>query len=119
MTLNSFCRPQLSAIACALSLLILLGLSTAEAQSQKKKPAATPSNTKLVSTGQSQFLVTCSGCHGPHAEGGDGPNLHHQGLTEAFINNRVTTGVPDEMPAFKRFTPSQVAAVTAYILSLQ
>jgi mono/diheme cytochrome c family protein len=69
--------------------------------------------------GKPLFMLNCSGCHGAAAQGGDGPDLRHQGLDAAFITNRVTHGVTNEMPAFTRLTSSQISSITAYVRSLQ
>lgn len=75
---------------------------------------------KLVSTGHTLFLTNCSPCHGAQAQGDDGPNLHHQGLTNADVETTVKSGVKGEMPSFShKLSPHDVDAVAAYIRSLQ
>jgi mono/diheme cytochrome c family protein len=99
---------------------VLLGpISALSAQSPPAIGTSTRDEMKLIAIGRKQFLQACSACHGTNAGGGDGPNLHHQSLTESSITYRITHGVKDEMPAFTKLTPNQLTALTKYIQSLQ
>ena len=79
----------------------------------------TPVVTASTVVGKPLFLSNCSGCHGANAQGGEGPNLHHLGLSSSFISSTVTKGIQDQMPAFSKLTPAQLSAVTAYVETLQ
>jgi mono/diheme cytochrome c family protein len=111
LSLNAALLP--TAVLLAITLLSTENSAWSKVDVKKPKPAV---NAEI---GRSVFLTSCSGCHGADAKGGDGPNLHRQGLTESIIIATVSMGVPDEMPAFKKLTPSQISAVATYVLSLQ
>ena len=74
----------------------------------------------LIAQGRALFVTNCSPCHGADAEGDDGPNLHHKGLTDAFIAGAIKTGFKGEMPPFGgKLKAPEVKAVVAYVHSLQ
>jgi ubiquinol-cytochrome c reductase cytochrome c subunit len=83
--------------------------------------SASPSQ---IAQGKELFAVTCSACHGMHAQGtGQGPSL--LGAGAAAVDFQMSTG---RMPAAEvgaenprkpvRFTQAQIYAIAAYIDSL-
>src|SRR5580700_3465183 len=88
---------------------LLLGLLTvpllfAQVPDEKedlKNPVA--GQTEAIAAGQKLYLESCSGCHGPTAEGGRGPNLSHgdqiRGATNRHLMAVLTEGVKgSDMP---------------------
>jgi ubiquinol-cytochrome c reductase cytochrome c subunit len=86
--------------------------------------AAPPANQTQIAQGQALFSTSCSSCHGLNAQGtSQAPSLIGAGA--AAVDFQVSTGrMPakdltaenDRKPA--SFTPSQIAAMAAYIASL-
>jgi cytochrome c oxidase cbb3-type subunit III len=75
--------------------------------------------------GQSIFAVTCAGCHGLDARGGDrGPNIAEspgvQHLSDSQISAIISNGITGTgMPAFRSLSTDQVRALVAYLRTLQ
>lgn len=90
-----------------------------------------PATSTDVAAGQAAFERTCAACHGPGARGTDqGPPLvdkvyepSHHG--DASFLLAVRNGVPQhhwsfgDMPPQPSVTEAEVAAITAYVRSLQ
>ena len=110
-----------------MKLFYLMTLAAAAALAAATSTAAPPStvkpkaaDAKLVSAGHTLFLTNCSPCHGAQAQGDDGPNLHHIGLSDDAIESTVTSGIKDEMPPFgKKLSGNDLKAMVAYVHSLQ
>jgi mono/diheme cytochrome c family protein len=101
-------------------MICLLASAAVTTGAQPKGAKPTPPDPKLVSMGHTLFLSNCSPCHGAQAEGDDGPNLHHIGLTDAFIASTVTNGIKDQMPPFgQKLKAQDLKAVVAFVHSLQ
>jgi len=103
------------AIVAALS----IGADGAAAPSKAGSPNTTPSTVRLIAAGRAQFLRTCAACHGPNAEGGDGPNLHQVNLPKSVVAYDIAHGFKGEMPAFESLNPAQISSITAYVESLK
>ena len=79
----------------------------------------------LAPAGEAIFVANCAVCHGHNAEGGTGPNLtdrfwlHGGEIKDVF--KTVKYGVLDKgMIAWEQsLTPSQIAEVSSYILTLR
>lgn len=81
--------------------------------------APTPTSPALVARGRTLFLDSCAHCHGADATGDEGPDLHGLQVSDRYIANTITRGIPHEMPSFaKKHGPSDLAALTAYLRSL-
>lgn len=70
--------------------------------------------------GRALFLQSCAGCHAADASGDEGPDLRRLAISDAHIALVVTSGIKGEMPSFrKKYGPSEVAALQAYLGSLR
>jgi mono/diheme cytochrome c family protein len=82
--------------------------------------AATPPSPALVKRGRALFLDSCAHCHGADARGDEGPDLHAVPVSDRYIINTITHGIPHEMPSFaKKHGAADLAALTAYVRSLE
>jgi len=76
---------------------------------------------KLIHEGKLLFNSECSGCHGTDAVAGPLPDLRYASKTVHEQFQAIVLGgtrAPQGMPSFaKVFTPEQVRAIEAYILS--
>ena len=78
------------------------------------KPPAAPV------AGRALFLNSCAHCHGSDARGDEGPDLHGIKLDDRTVAETIRKGIKGEMPAFaKKFSPEEVAALIAYLRTLQ
>lgn len=121
--------PALLAAGVALSSAFALGavLRREAARSSQQQPAAerwfeppTPTSPGLVARGRALFLDSCAHCHGADARGDEGPDLHEVQVSDRYIGNIVTHGIPHEMPSFaKKLGAPEIGALTAYIRSLR
>lgn len=74
----------------------------------------------LVARGRALFLDSCAHCHGADARGDEGPDLHDVHVSDRYIANIITHGIPHEMPSFaKKHGAADVTALTAYMRSLE
>lgn len=107
----------IAAIVLALALTSCFGLvATTEGAADRPMSSLSAS----VATGRKLFLDNCAHCHGADARGDDGPDLHNTLVTDEEIADRITHGVPHQMPSFaKKLHTPEIVALTAYIRSLQ
>ncbi|MDT8443691.1 MAG: c-type cytochrome [Desulfuromonadales bacterium] len=72
--------------------------------------------------GQALFAKHCAGCHGAEGKGAFGPDLsgdYAYGKTEMAVQESISSGRPNNMPAFEgKLTPEEIEAVADYILDL-
>ncbi len=81
---------------------------------------ATPTSAGLVARGRTLFLDSCAHCHGADAKGDEGPDLHDVQVSDRYIRNTITRGIPHEMPSFaKKHGADDIAALTAFVRSLK
>ena len=79
-----------------------------------------PSSPALVARGRTLFLSSCAHCHGADATGDEGPDLHDVQVSDRYIKNIITHGIPHEMPSFaKKHGAADIAALTAFVRSLE
>jgi mono/diheme cytochrome c family protein len=79
----------------------------------------TPTSPTLVARGRTLFLDSCAHCHGADARGDEGPDLHEAQVSDRYMANIITHGIPHEMPAFaKKHNAADITALTAYVRSL-
>lgn len=79
-----------------------------------------PTSPALVAAGRKLFLHNCAHCHGIDATGDEGPDLHDVQVSDRYISNLITHGLPHEMPSFaKKLHREEIIALTAYIRSLE
>ena len=64
-------------------------------------------------SGAALFAANCSGCHGDHGQGCIGPSQQADAFP-SLVAGMVTRG-GISMPAFRQFSPAQVAAVADYV----
>ena len=82
--------------------------------------AATPTSPELVARGRKLFLDSCAHCHGADARGDEGPDLHDVQVSDRYIVNIITRGIPHEMPSFaKKHGADDLTALRAYVRSLE
>jgi mono/diheme cytochrome c family protein len=80
----------------------------------------TPTSPSLVATGRKLFLDSCAHCHSADGRGDEGPDLHGVQVSDRYIANIITHGIPHEMPSFaKKLHRDDIAALTAYVRSLE
>ena len=97
------------------------------ARSSHQQPAAerwfepsTPTSPALITHGRTLFLDSCAHCHGAEARGDEGPDLHDVQVSDRYIANIITHGIPHEMPSFaKKHGAADLTALTAYVRSLE
>jgi len=96
--------------------LVFAGLAFAQGEPQnpyKNDPGA-------VEVGRGVFRISCSPCHGIHAEGGRGPNLtlgvYSVGDRDADLFNVIMNGVPySEMRGYAGMGPENVWRIVSYL----
>jgi mono/diheme cytochrome c family protein len=80
----------------------------------------TPTSPQLVASGRKLFLDSCAHCHAADARGDEGPDLHGVEVSDRYIGNIITHGIPHEMPSFaKKLGRPEISALTAYVRSLE
>ncbi len=80
----------------------------------------TPTSPALITKGRALFLDSCAHCHGADATGDEGPDLHGVQVSDRYIANIITRGIPHEMPSFaKKHGAADITALTAYVRSLE
>jgi mono/diheme cytochrome c family protein len=97
------------------------------ARDSQQQPAAerwfeprTPTSPELVTRGRKLFLDSCAHCHGADARGDEGPDLHDVQVSDRYIGNIITHGIPHEMPSFrKKLGEPEITALIAYVRSLK
>lgn len=121
----------LSALAGGLALTTALAmgrvLQRQAARSSHQQPSPerlfegpTPTSPELVARGRTLFLDSCAHCHGADARGDEGPDLHAVQVSDRYIVNIITHGIPHEMPSFaKKHGEDDLTALTAYVRSLE
>lgn len=81
---------------------------------------SSPTSPALVASGRKLFLHNCAHCHGIDASGDEGPDLHDAQVSDRYIANLITHGLPHEMPSFaKKLHHDEIVSLTAYIRSLE
>jgi mono/diheme cytochrome c family protein len=74
-------------------------------------------NDKLIADGIALWKENCQHCHGSKAYPGKAPKLTPDRYKPDFVWDRIHNGFKD-MPAWKElYTPEQVVALVAYVLS--
>ena len=82
--------------------------------------ASTPTSPVLVARGRKLFLDSCAHCHAADARGDEGPDLHDVQVSDRYIANTITRGIPHEMPSFKKkLGDAEITALVAYVRSLE
>jgi mono/diheme cytochrome c family protein len=96
--------------------------STAAASSEPRDPPPPLppellKNEKLIAEGNALWKEQCAHCHGSRAYPGKAPKLTPRRYKPDFVWDRIHNGFKD-MPAWKElYTPDQVIALVAYVLS--
>ncbi|MBK5293618.1 MAG: c-type cytochrome [Acidobacteriia bacterium] len=82
-----------------MAMVLLAGgfLLPAQDNEKKEEDLKNPHEGKAeaVEAGRKQFLNSCSGCHGPNAEGGRGPRLLKSGVVRGSSNRQLFTLIKD------------------------
>ncbi len=80
-------------------------------------PATVLKDPKLIADGIALWKENCQHCHGSKAYPGKAPKLQPHRYKPDFVWDRIHNGFKD-MPAWKElYTPEQVIALVAYVLS--
>jgi mono/diheme cytochrome c family protein len=80
-------------------------------------PATVLKDPKLIADGNVLWKENCQHCHGSKAYPGKAPKLQPHKYKPDFVWDRIHNGFKD-MPAWKElYTPEQVVALVAYVLS--
>jgi len=108
-----------SFLFCLLSVPLLFA-QTPDEKEDIKNPVAGQSD--AIAAGKKLYLEGCSGCHGPTAEGGRGPNLAQgdqiRGATNRHLLSVIGEGVKgSEMPP-SGLPPDKIWQVVAYLRNL-
>jgi mono/diheme cytochrome c family protein len=93
----------------------------AEAEGPRDPPPPLPADilkdAKVVAEGESLWKDTCAHCHGSKAYPGKAPKLQPHRYKPEFVWDRVHNGFRAMPPWKEAYTPEQVVAVVAYVLS--
>ncbi len=116
--MRTYWRPILIAIAA--SALPLAAQHDAAADGKPKHPAM--GDAKAIAAGQKLYATSCTGCHGPTAEGGRGPNLRQRGMWHPLDDDAlfatIKRGVPGaDMPSLN-LPDEQLWQIAAFVRSL-
>ena len=119
-------------VALVASALIVVAAATGAAQTPAESTAAASAeprdpppplppellkNDKLIADGIPLWKENCQHCHGSKAYPGKAPKLTPHRYKPDFVWDRIHNGFKD-MPAWKEiYTPEQVIALVAYVLS--
>ncbi len=99
-----------------LSIVMLLASAPSRAQNVSSR------TDEVVKQGERLFAKSCATeyCHGPRGTPGGAPRLAGRSFDQAYIKNVVMRGVPETgMASFAtRFSPAELAAVVAYVATL-
>lgn len=106
-------------LVCLLGMPLLIGQAPDEKEDLKNPVAGRPA---AITAGKTLYLESCSGCHGPTAEGGRGPNLAKgdqvRGATNRHLLSVITEGVKgSDMPP-SGLPGDQVWQIIAYLRNL-
>jgi PQQ-dependent dehydrogenase (methanol/ethanol family) len=98
----------------------LLFAQTPEEKEDLKNPLA--GQAEAIAAGKRLYLASCSGCHGPTAEGGRGPNLARGEQVRGSTNRRLLSVIRDgvkgsEMPPFP-LPEEKIWQIVAYLRDL-
>jgi len=108
-----------SLLFCLLCAPLLVG-QTAEEKEDLKNPFA--GRPEAIASGKKLYLESCSGCHGPTAEGGRGPNLAQGEQIRGASNRHLLSVIRDgvrgsEMPPF-HLPDEKTWQIVAYLRNL-
>jgi mono/diheme cytochrome c family protein len=80
-------------------------------------PAEVLKDSRVIGQGMALWQEQCAHCHGAKAYPGKAPKLEPHRYKPEFVWDRVHNGFRD-MPAWKDiYTPEQVIAIVAYVMS--
>jgi cytochrome c oxidase cbb3-type subunit 3 len=84
-------------LALCFALLAAVCLLPAQEEEDKEKDITNPleGRPEMVEAGRKLYLTSCSGCHGPNAEGGRGPRLIKSGMVRGSSNRRIFTTIKE------------------------
>jgi mono/diheme cytochrome c family protein len=136
LRMNDRLMPIASVLRVALVATAVLVSPTASAQSPAQAPAESTAaatteprdpppplppevlkDEKLIGEGNALWKEQCAHCHGSRAYPGKAPKLTPRRYKPEFVWDRIHNGFKD-MPAWKElYTPEQVIALVAYVLS--
>lgn len=103
-------------------LLLTLICITAMAAQERGGESNSRTSPADVEAGAKTFRSHCAVCHGPHGEGGRGPNLargqFYHGSSDADLLDNISKGIPStEMPGLF-YSADRIWQIIAYIRSL-
>ena len=102
----------------SLALVLVIAVGPAFAQGDIQNPYK--NDPGAVEVGRGVFRISCSPCHGIHAEGGRGPNLtlgsYAAGDRDIDLYNVIMNGVPySEMRGYAAMGPENVWRIVSYL----
>lgn len=105
--------------ACLLSVSLFFCQAPDEKEDLKNPAAGKP---EAIAAGKKLYLETCSGCHGPTAEGGRGPNLAQGDQVRSATNRHLVSVIKDgvkgsDMPP-SHLPDEKVWQIIAYLRDL-
>src|ERR1700722_8613286 len=108
-----------SLLYCLLCVPLLLAQAPDEKEDLKNPVAGQPA---AIAAGKKLYLESCSGCHGPTAEGGRGPNLAQGDQVRGATNRQLLSVVKDgvkgsEMPP-TQLPDEKIWQIIAYLRNL-
>ncbi len=106
-------------LGCLLSVSLLLGQAPEEKEDLKNPVAG---KAEAIAGGRKLYLESCSGCHGPTAEGGRGPNLARGEQVRGATNRHLLSVIKDglkgsDMPP-SHLPDEKVWQIVAYLRNL-
>jgi mono/diheme cytochrome c family protein len=120
-------RPMGGLVAASAATLLLIAMAVA--QPADPPPAEVPrdpppagladrmKDAALITQGEKLWQDQCTHCHGAKAYPGKAPKLRPRAYTPDFVWDRVHNGFR-AMPAWKDvYSPDEIVAVVAYVLS--
>jgi putative heme-binding domain-containing protein len=108
-----------SLLFCLMGIPLLFGQAPEEKEDLKNPVAG---QADAIAAGKKLYLESCSGCHGPTAEGGRGPNLAQGEQVRSATNRHLLSVIKDgvkgsEMPPFP-LPDEKVWQIIAYLRNL-
>ena len=98
------------------------GVAASASPTPPAKPgrAGSADGSAMVAQGRQFYTQSCASCHGANAQGGYGPSLHKEDMSDAQIAKIIAKGVKGRMPAFaSKYNDVQTQALVTYIRTLK
>jgi len=120
-------RPMGGLVAASAATLLLIAIAVAQpadppaAEEPRDPPpaglAGRMKDAALISQGEKLWQEQCTHCHGAKAYPGKAPKLRPRAYTPEFVWDRVHNGFRAMPPWKEVYSPEDIVAVVAYVLS--